>query len=237
MHFVNRILLVDDDVELCQLLEEYLVSEDFAVDMVHDGEAALIKLRENDVDVVVLDVMMPKLNGFDTLRQLREFSQIPVLMLTAKGDDVDSVLGLELGADDYLSKPSNPRVLLARIRAILRRLEFQDKPHEKSNAIEIEDDIEIDTSSHSVNLNGQAIKVTGTEYILLTSLREKAGTVISKDDLSNIALGRKVSQFDRSLDMHVSNLRKKLGLGPNNEERIQTIRGVGYLYTLPGKND
>jgi len=234
---MNHVLLVDDDVELCQLLEEYLVSEGFVVDMAHDGEAALVKLHENDFDAVVLDVMMPKLNGFDTLRQLREFSQIPVLMLTAKGDDVDSVLGLELGADDYLSKPCNPRVLLARIRAILRRLEFQDNTYEKSSSIEIEDNIEVDTSSHSVNLNGQVIRVTGTEYILLTTLREKAGTVISKDDLSNAALGRKVSQFDRSLDMHISNLRKKLGLGPNNEERIQTIRGVGYLYTLPIKND
>jgi len=234
MHFMNRVLLVDDDVELCQLLEEYLVSEDFAVDMVHDGEAALVKLQQCDFDVVVLDVMMPKLNGFDTLRQLREFLQIPVLMLTAKGDDVDSVLGLELGADDYLSKPCNPRVLLARIRAILRRLEFQDNTHEKNRSIEI-DDIEIDTASHSVNLNGQTIKVTGTEYILLTTLREKAGTVILKDDLSHAALGRKVSQFDRSLDMHISNLRKKLGLGANNKERIQTIRGVGYLYTSPTK--
>jgi two-component system response regulator CpxR len=225
-----RLLLADDDEELCEMLAEYLRDEGFEIDVAHDGEAALTRVAGGAYDLMVLDVMMPKLNGFDVLRELRRKSLIPVLMLTARGSDLDSVVGLELGADDYLPKPCNPRVLAARIRAILRRADQGEQ--EKSDGELAAGDVVLQRGSRRVLQDGTPVELTSTEYSVLAVLLEETGRVVSKESLCERALGRKLTRYDRSLDMHISNLRKKLGPLPGGEERIQTIRGVGYLYTL-----
>jgi len=230
---MNRILLADDDIELCEMLTQYLTVEGFQVGMAHDGQSALSQARTGNYDLVVLDVMMPQLNGFDVLRQLRTDSLMPVLMLTARGEDVDSIVGLELGADDYLPKPCNPRVLVARIRAILRRLPSPTPQGEESEPPEILklDGLEVQTGSRTVALHGQPVTMTSTEYSVLEVLLREAGHVVSKAELSERALGRELVRYDRSIDMHLSSLRKKLGPLANGEERIKTVRGVGYQYT------
>ena len=230
---MNRILLADDDIELCEMLKQYLSVEGFHVGMAHDGKSALNQARTGDYDLVVLDVMMPQLNGFDVLRQLRTDSLMPVLMLTARGEDVDSIVGLELGADDYLPKPCNPRVLVARIRAILRRLPSATPQDEESAPPEILelDGLEIQTGSRTVTLHGQPVSMTSTEYSVLEVLLREAGHVVSKAELSERAMGRELVRYDRSIDMHLSSLRKKLGPLADGEERIKTVRGVGYQYT------
>jgi DNA-binding response OmpR family regulator len=232
---VSRILLADDDVELGEMLSQYLGAEGFAVDTAHDGETALAKARSGNYDLVVLDVMMPRLSGFDVLRELRTKSLMPVLMLTARGEDVDSIVGLELGADDYLAKPCNPRVLVARVRAILRRAESAGAPGEQEDAPPVIKlgDIEMHPGTRRVLLRGQAVALTSTEYSVLETLLREAGRVVSKANLSEQALGRKLTRYDRSLDMHVVSLRKKLGPLDGGEERIKTVRGVGYQYTRP----
>jgi DNA-binding response OmpR family regulator len=232
---VSRILLADDDVELGEMLSQYLGAEGFAVDTAHDGETALAKARSGNYDLVVLDVMMPRLSGFDVLRELRTKSLTPVLMLTARGEDVDSIVGLELGADDYLAKPCNPRVLVARVRAILRRAESAGAPGEQEDAPPVIKlgDIEMHPGTRRVLLRGQAVALTSTEYSVLETLLREAGRVVSKANLSEQALGRKLTRYDRSLDMHVVSLRKKLGPLDGGEERIKTVRGVGYQYTRP----
>jgi len=228
---MHRILLADDDVELADMLVDYLSQEGFEVDTAHDGKTALQKALADHYELIILDVMMPELNGFDVLRQLRTQSQVPVLMLTARGEDVDSIVGLEIGADDYLAKPCNPRVLVAHMRAILRRSEPATINAATTADILTVDDIELQRGARRVLLNHQAITMTSTEYCVLEVLLEEAGRVVSKQDLSARALGRELNLYDRSLDMHVSNLRKKLGLLADGEERIKTIRGVGYQYT------
>jgi len=228
---VSRILLADDDVELGEMLTQYLAAEGFAVDTANDGETALAKARSGNYDLIVLDVMMPRMNGFDVLRELRARSLIPVLMLTARGEDVDSIVGLELGADDYLAKPCNPRVLVARVRAILRRAESAAAPD--GPAILKLGDLEINAGTRRVQLRGQPVAMTSTEYSVLEALLHEAGHVVSKANLSERALGRKLTRYDRSLDMHVASLRKKLGPLDGGEERIKTVRGVGYQYTRP----
>ncbi len=177
--------------------------------------------------------MLPKKNGFDVLRELRHDSKIPVLMLTARGDDTERIVGLEIGADDYLAKTFNPRELVARLRAILRRTENLTN----SNLIETDkfkvDDVEVQISARSATRNGADLNLTSVEFDLLAMLLKNAGKVIKKEDLSEQVLDRKLSPYDRSLDMHISNLRKKLDLRENEKERIKTIRSVGYVYTLP----
>jgi len=232
---MNRILLADDDIEMCDMLREYLQAEGFLVEAVHDGDAALQRARTNDHDLLVLDVMMPARNGFDVLRDLRRSSQMPVLMLTARDEDIDSIVGLELGADDYVTKPCNPRVLVARIRATLRRAQMtaEDGSEPASPEVLTLDALQMHTGSRSVVLEGQAVAMTSTEYSVLEVLLREAGHVVSKADLSERALGRKLTRYDRSLDMHLSSLRRKLGPLPNGAERIKTVRGVGYQYTSP----
>ena len=226
-----RILLADDDIELTQMLVEYLSQEGFDVHTARDGTTALNMAHQGKYDLVILDVMMPHMNGLDVLRQLRTHSLIPVLMLTARGEDVDSIVGLELGADDYLAKPCNPRVLVARMRAILRRSEptTVSTPEQSAHRITI-GDIELQSGVRQVLLQGLPVSMTSTEYTVLEILLREAGRVISKQELSERALGRELSSYDRSLDMHVSNLRKKLGPLSDGQERIKTVRGVGYLY-------
>lgn len=232
---MSRVLLVDDDTEFCELLVDYLTPEGFSVDTVHDGEAALQQAGTERYDVIVLDVMLPKLTGFEVLRELRTRSQTPVLMLTARGDDVDRIVGLEMGADDYLPKPCNPRELVARIRAILRRTAPRQNNGNQASLPETlkVGDVELHAARRTVLCRGESVPLTSTEFSVLEVLLREAGQVVSKEQLSERALARKLSRYDRSIDMHVSNLRKKLGSHPDDQTRIETVRGVGYLYTRP----
>ncbi len=229
---MEKILIIDDDEELCELISEYLTVEGFEVSVIHDGESGLNEALKEEHDLVILDVMLPKKNGFDVLRDLRKESKIPVLMLTARGEDMERIVGLEIGADDYLPKPFNPRELVARLRAILRRIDnAQDAKNLNTEKIEIEDLI-ISLSGRTAKVNDEKLSLTAVEFDLLVALVKEAGSVVKKEDLSLQVLERELSPFDRSLDMHVSNLRKKLGKHTNDENRIKTIRSVGYIYTL-----
>ncbi|OFC71013.1 response regulator transcription factor [Alteromonas confluentis] len=227
------ILLIEDDKGLAELLTEFLSMSGYDVVHCADGEAGLqAALTQTDIDLVLLDVMLPKMNGLDVLKGIRQQSELPVLMLTARGDDLDKVLGLELGADDYLAKPFNDRELLARIRAIIRRT--GDKPSSSSDAARENKkmllqvgDIEIDTQKMSVSCHGSEMELTGSEYALLKYLGSKAGELISKDVLSETCLGRRLQAFDRSIDTHISNLRKKLN-AVNSSVDIKSQRGRGY---------
>jgi DNA-binding response OmpR family regulator len=231
------ILVIDDDTELCELLSDYLVPEGFEVETVHDGATGAELVLAGNYDLVVLDVMLPGLNGFDVLRKIRAASSVPILMLTARGDDVDRIVGLELGADDYLPKPFNPREMVARIRAIQRRtaptVSGQEATGEKPAAIAV-GDIELNPATHRVLCNNTKVELTAIEFSLLHHLLLKAGEVISRDELADNVLGRKLELFDRSIDVHISSIRKKLGRQNNDQERIISIRGVGYQY-LPNE--
>lgn len=226
---MTRVLLADDDEELCEMLGAYLLREGFAVDFAHDGDTALDKALTGEYDLMVLDVMMPRRDGFEVLRRLRREMFIPVLMLTARGGDVDSIVGLELGADDYLPKPCNPRVLAARMRAVLRRAGTDAAEDDGSDDLQV-GDVELQRGARRVRQNGAPVDLTSTEFSVLAVLLQSAGRVVGKEALSEQALGRKLTRYDRSLDMHISNLRRKLGPLPDGDERIQTVRGVGYLY-------
>ena len=228
---MNKVLIIDDDEELCDLVSEYLTVEGFETTAVHDGEAGLQKALSGEYDLAILDVMMPKLNGFDVLKNLREKSGLPVLMLTARGDDMERIVGLEIGADDYLPKPFNPRELVARLRAILRRASAESNDHLPAEKITV-DDLELSASSRSVKRDGEDLPVTSVEFDLLSALLRDAGRVVKKEDLSENVLERRLSPYDRSLDMHISNLRKKLGARADGSERIKTVRSVGYIYTV-----
>jgi two-component system response regulator CpxR len=220
------VLLIDDDAELCELVTEFLAGEGFVVEAVHDGAAGLERALEERHDAVVLDVMLPGLTGFEVLRRLRERSATPVLMLTARGDEVDRIVGLEMGADDYLPKPFNPRELAARLRAVLRRTGADPTASDRLAV----DDLEVDFGARTVTVAGCEVALTGVEFSLLEALVRSAGSVVSRDDLSRAALYRRASAFDRSLDVHLSNLRRKLGPPADGGERIKTVRGVGYQY-------
>lgn len=225
----TTLLLADDDVELSDLLREYFESEGFGVRVAHDGEQALIEARKGGVDLVVLDIMMPKMNGMDVLKELRRDSRLPVIMLTARGDDMDRILGLELGADDYVPKPCNPRELLARIRAVMRRA---PSTTEGEQNLIVQDDLELNQGNRTLTRDGQAVELTSTEFSILLELLLHRGDVVSKRDLYVSALGREPVPHDRSVDMHVSNLRRKLGNDPRGDSRIETIRGIGYQYRV-----
>ncbi len=219
-----HILLVDDDAELCALLSEFLKREGFSVDCAHEGNAGLEKALQPGVDLVVLDVMLPGIDGFEILRRLRQRSGVPVIMLTARGEDVDRIIGLEIGADDYLPKPFNPRELAARIRAILRRYEM--RPAAQSSRIEV-NGVSLDPASREVYSDGKRVELTTFEFDILELLMRSAGRVLSRDALMENFYNRKATPFDRSIDMHISHLRKKLDRG---ESIIKTIRGVGYQF-------
>ena len=228
----TRVLLVDDDVELAELVGEYLTREGFTLDAETDGTHALDRAISGDYQLTVLDVMLPGVSGFDLLRGIRAASQMPVLMLTARGDDVDRIVGLELGADDYLSKPFNPRELVARIRAILRRTQTESRlPGERMAETLGVDDVAMDLGRRTVRRAGEAVELTAVEFTLLELLLRAAGAVVRRDELARGALGRALLPFDRSIDVHVSRLRKKLGPRPGGGERIATLRAVGYMYT------
>lgn len=223
----DTVLIADDDTELCELLREYLQQEGFDVRLAHDGETALTEAAVPVVDVMVLDIMMPRINGIDVLKKLRKSSELPVIMLTARGEDLDRILGLELGADDYLPKPCNPRELVARLRAVLRRSGGQVV----SGALKVED-LTVDPGVRQAWIGESRLDLTSTEFSVLHALVQKPGSVISKRDLYLAALGREPVRYDRSIDMHVSNLRRKLGPKPDGESRIETVRGLGYQYRI-----
>jgi two-component system response regulator CpxR len=227
---MDKILIIDDDEELCELVSEYLAVEGFEVEAANDGEAGLERALSGEHDIAILDVMMPKMSGFDVLRNLREHSKMPVIMLTARGDDMERIVGLEIGADDYLPKPFNPRELAARLRAILRRTANSQEPN--GNEVLDIDGVFLSPSSRSAVRDGEELNLTSVEFGLLHELLKEAGKVVKKDDLSEAVLERKLTPYDRSLDMHISNLRKKLGVRSDGTERIKTIRSVGYIYTV-----
>lgn len=227
---MSRILLIDDDVELCELVAEYLEGEGFDLEVAYDGVSGLDQAQNETYDLIILDVMLPGLTGFEVLRRFRERSTVPVLMLTARGEEVDRIVGLEMGADDYLPKPFNPRELAARIRAILRRA---DATPERSEKVSV-DDVVIHLGSRAVLVDGTEVVLTGVEFSLLETLMRSAGSVVSRNELSEAALYRRANSFDRSLDVHISNLRRKLGPAPGGGDRIKTVRGVGYQYARSG---
>lgn len=229
----NRILIIDDDVELCELLGDYLAAEGFAVEAVHDGESGAARVKDGDYCLVVLDVMLPKVNGFEVLRRIRGGSQVPVLMLTARGDEIDRIVGLEMGADDYLPKPFNPRELVARLRAIQRRVAAAPAEGGAPPDLLEVGDVAVDPGARSVRCSGREVEVTSVEFSILEVLLRTAGRVISREDLSLQALGRRLNYQDRSIDVHVSSLRKKLGPTDSGGERIKSVRGIGYIYTSP----
>jgi DNA-binding response OmpR family regulator len=236
MKKVDRILVIDDDVELCSLVGEYLEPEGFQIESVYDGDRGLDRALNGEHLLVVLDVMLPGMNGFDVLRRIRSTSRIPVLLLTARGEDVDRIVGLEIGADDYLPKPFNPRELVARIRAILRRT--QAGSGEKGIDGQIPEvvqvgDIELDPATRIVRQNGKLVELTSVEFNLLHVLLREAGRVVTREHLVDAVLSRKFSPFDRSIDMHVSKVRKKLGDSDTGSDHIKTVRGVGYIFAHP----
>lgn len=225
---MNKILLVDDDVELLTMLKEYLTQEGFEVDTVHDGEQGIAAALAGGYAIAVIDVMMPKLSGVEVLKAIRAQSRMPVIMLTARGDDMDRILGLELGADDYVPKPCTPRELLARIRAILRRsevIESQDKPQVLSVAA-----LTMWPEQRRAEWASAPLELTSSEYNLLELLVRNAGRPVSKADLSQQALGRPLERFDRSIDVHLSSIRQKLGNMADGRSYIQTVYRLGYQF-------
>lgn len=228
---MERVLVIDDDVELCELVAEYLKPEGFDVDTAEDGLEGVERALTGDYAIMVLDVMLPGINGFEVLRRIRAKSRTPVLMLTARGADVDRIVGLELGADDYLPKPFNPRELVARIQAILRRTrDASVSAATPSSETFTVGDVRLNTGGRTVQRSGEEIELTAAEFDMLAALLAKAGRVVSREELAEAALGRPLAPLDRSVDMHVSSLRRKLGPEVDGVERIKTVRGAGYQY-------
>jgi two-component system response regulator CpxR len=223
---MERILIVDDDVGLCEVLAERLAGEGFSLEAVHEGSRGLERARSGEHALVILDLMLPGITGLDVLRSLRAHSGIPVLILTARGEEVDRILGLEIGADDYLPKPFNPRELIARIRAVLRRTMLLEPATQHVSA----GDISVDLAAREAWLNDHKLHLTSVEFSLLEAFLRRAGHVVTREQLTETVLGRKVvGPFDRVIDVHVSNLRKKLGESPAGE-RIKAVRGAGYQF-------
>lgn len=225
------ILMIDDDTGLCELVAEYLALDGFSFSAAHDGPHGLALARSGDYQLILLDVMLPGMDGLSVLKALRSDSYCPVLMLTARGDDVDRIVGLELGADDYLAKPFNPRELVARIKAILRRVELARPPHAEHGAPLTLNGLQLNPNNRKLTCNEQPVNLTATEFQLLEMLMHRAGEVVSKDELSREVLGKRLQMYDRSLDMHISNIRKKIAAF-SDSEKIQTLRGSGYLFLL-----
>ena len=220
-----KILLVDDDATLCALLSEFLQEDGFAVETLNSGDTAVARLLETDeFDTVVLDIMMPGMAGLDVLRTVRAKQQVPILMLTGRGDDIDRIVGLEMGADDYLAKPCNPRELSARIRAIIRRTQQGHTPHLVQAQVH---GIQLDSGARTALVNNVALPLTGAEFNALSLLMERAGQTISKQDMTQEVLNRPLEAYDRAMDVHVSRIRQKLAAADIHDV-IKSVRGVGY---------
>jgi DNA-binding response OmpR family regulator len=224
---MDRVLIIDDDIELCELIAARMNGEGFEIEAVHDGNRGLERALSREHSLVVLDLMLPGIGGLDVLRRVRKQSPIPVLVLTARGEDVDRILGLEIGADDYLPKPFNPRELIARIRAILRRTV---RVAAGTNPL-IVGDMRLDPASREAWVQGRLISLTSVEFALLEMMLQHAGHIVTREELTEAVLGRKLGPFDRVIDVHVSNIRKKLGMS-QGVERIKAIRGSGYLFVV-----
>jgi two-component system, OmpR family, response regulator CpxR len=228
---MQPVLVIDDDIGLCELVAEYLEPEGYEVEAVHNGEAGVERALSGEHALAVLDYMLPGINGFEVLRRVRARSRLPIVMLTARGDDVDRIVGLEIGADDYLPKPFNPRELVARINAVLRRARPEEQEGREARGRLSVGDIEMDTGTRVVRRRGETVELTVVEYDLLERLLRSPGLVVTRDELVREVLHRSLSPFDRSIDMHVSHLRKKLGHRIEDVERIKTVRGIGYIYS------
>jgi DNA-binding response OmpR family regulator len=227
---MTSVLLIDDDTELTGLLGEYLEQEGFRVSIAADGERAFGRILDARADIVVLDIMMPKVGGLEVLRRIRSESSVPVLMLTARGDEVDRIVGLDLGADDYLAKPCSPAELAARIRAILRRTLASDGQASESSAVQREGSLSIDRQRRLATWAGTPLALTGVEFNLLDVLVCQTGKPVSREDLSLQGLGRPLAAYDRAVDVHVSSIRQKIGTFENGRSPIQSLRGVGYVF-------
>jgi len=225
-----NILLIDDDRELGKMLSDFLGADRLNITVRNTGESGLEEFSSRKFDLLILDIMLPGMSGLDVLKKIRQTSSVPVIMLTARGDDIDRIIGLEFGADDYLPKPFNPRELQARIKAILRR----SQPSRNGSQILSLGNITLDTRTHRATVNESDLQLTGTEFELLKCLLETPGEVVNKEHLSERALGRRLLPYDRSVDTHISNLRGKLERAGNKDETIQNQRGVGYLL-IPGR--
>jgi DNA-binding response OmpR family regulator len=228
-----NILIADDDVELTQLLGDFLQLEGLNVTAVHDGDAGARAALTGQFDLLVLDVMLPRMQGLQVLKEVRKKSTMPIIMLTARGDDTDRILGLELGADDYLPKPCNPQELVARIKAVLRRSQIPTKPTNRHFKIA---GIELDSATRRCTYKDQDVHLTSTEFDILALLLEMAGSVVDKNTISEQVLKRRLMPYDRSIDVHISNIRKKIHEHENSEEFIKNIRGVGYQFVLDTGN-
>ena len=224
-----KLLMIDDDTGLCELLSEYLSAQGFSVQTSHDGQQGLELALQNDYALILLDVMLPSIDGFEVLKQLRQSKLTPVIMLTAKGEDFDRIFGLELGADDYIPKPFNHRELLARVKAITRRIEHINSVSNNTNKKLSLNGITINFAAREASINNSPLTLTGTEYEILALLIKHAPNVISKEQISEDVLGRRLASFDRSIDMHVSNIRKKIAEHIEGD-KIKTMRGTGYVF-------
>lgn len=228
-----QLLLIDDDPELSQLVIDYLSLDGYQIDHANDGIRGLQQAQQQEYQLILLDVMLPGMDGFSLLRQLRQHHYAPVLMLTARGDDIDRIVGLELGADDYLAKPFNPRELSARVKAILRRVELAAAKQQPAVKEQLElHGVRLNRDNRQVTVAQQLVVLTATEFDILDYLMRHAGRVVSKEELSKEILGRPLQAYDRSLDMHLSNVRRKIAM-VDPQERIQTLRGAGYLFLAP----
>ncbi|HSE06612.1 MAG TPA: response regulator transcription factor [Methylomirabilota bacterium] len=219
------ILLIEDDRRLAEMVSEYLGGAGFLVSVAGDGRTGLARLGSEPCDALVLDLMLPDLDGLEVCRRLRAFSDVPVLMLTARGDAMDRVVGLEIGADDYLPKPFEPRELLARLRAILRR---RDRP--RGSGLLRFGRLEIDRDARGVRVDGVERPLTGHQFALLVALAERAGRVLSRDTLMDLVRGEELEAFDRSIDVHVSRIRAAIEDDPKRPRRLLTVRGAGYVF-------
>lgn len=234
---MGTILIIDDDTELCELLTEYLSTEGFQVEAAHTGDAGLERALCGEIELIILDVMLPVMGGFDVLREIQAKTNLPVIMLTARGDEVDRIVGLEMGADDYLAKPFNPRELLARIKAVLRRGGRRGTvigPRESAPRMVVAD-VDMDPATRTVRRDGEVVDLTTVEFNVLAVLLREAGRAVSREELTELGLGRALAPYDRSIDVHVSNIRRKLGRQVRGMDRIKSIRGVGYLYVAPNE--
>jgi two-component system response regulator CpxR len=227
MHLeTKKLLIIDDDIEMCELLTPFLTIEGYQVEVTHTGYAGIKAIQSNTYDLILLDVGLPDINGFKTLTKIRSFSQVLVLMLTARGDYDDRIRGLEFGADDYLPKPYNSQELLARINALLRR----NNPSIITNKVLVIDEFTLHLKTKEAYKTDKKLNLTTTEFTILKLLLEYSDNLISKEELTELALGRQFTLFDRAIDMHVSNVRKKTGVNIHGKTYIKTVRGLGYKY-------
>ncbi|MFZ0928283.1 MAG: response regulator transcription factor [Syntrophobacteraceae bacterium] len=238
---MRRLLVIDDDMGFCEMMADYLKPEGFEVISIYNGMDALkqvLTAAKDEYDLILLDITLPGMNGFEILQRIRSRQNTPVIMLTGRTQSIDSIVGLEIGADDFLLKPCNPRELLARVRAILRRTtnNLNEEVRPASERITL-GDIELDGGSRIVRRNGEELQLTSIEFSFLEILLRTAGYIVTREQLAQSALGRNLGAYDRSVDMHVSHLRKKLGHKYRGIDRIKTIRGVGFVYTIPNPFD